>query len=146
METWIISTEFPQNRDTPISRGVAVWGKATQWKQARTGVSREQGSYDSPDAEALRNFRRSIYAGEVEVAKRLYVRLLGYGFTAQCFEQGIKASEPLAELSAKDGSRKTFVDSLSPYDRLMLDKAQAYETRLSALKVDTRRLFPMGMG
>jgi hypothetical protein len=117
--------------------------KATQWKQARTGVSSEQGSYDSPDAEALRNFRRSIYAGDVEAAKRLYVRLLGYGYTAQRFEQGIKASEPLAELSAKDGSRKAFLDGLSPYDRRMLEKAQAYEARLSTLKVDARRLFPM---
>jgi hypothetical protein len=117
--------------------------KATQWKQAKTGVSREQGGYDSPDAEALRNFRRSIYAGDVEAAKRLYVRLLGYGYTAQRFEQGIKASEPLAGLSAKDGSRKAFVDGLSPYDRRMLDKAQAYETRLSSLKVDARRLFPV---
>ena len=117
--------------------------KATQWKQAKTGVSREQGGYDSPDAEALRNFRRSIYAGDVEAAKRLYVRLLGYGYTAQRFEQGIKASEPLAELSAKDGSRRAFIDGLSPYDRRMLDKAQAYESRLSALKVDARRLFPI---
>jgi hypothetical protein len=117
--------------------------KATQWKQAKTGVSREQGGYDSPDAEALRNFRRSIYAGDVEAAKRLYVRLLGYGYTAQRFEQGIKASEPLAELSAKDGSRRAFVDGLSPYDRRMLEKAQAYEARLSALKVDARRLFPL---
>lgn len=117
--------------------------KATQWKQAKTGVSREQGGYDSPDAEALRNFRRSIYAGDVEAAKRLYVRLLGYGYTAQRFEQGIKASEPLGELSAKDGSRKAFFDGLSPYDQRMLEKAQAYEERLSALKVDARRLFPM---
>jgi hypothetical protein len=117
--------------------------KATQWKQAKIGVSREQGGFDSPDAEALRNFRRSIYAGDVEAAKRLYIRLLGYGFTAQRFEQGIKASEPLAELSAKDGSRKAFIDALSPYDRRMLDKAQAYEARLSILKLDARRLFPM---
>jgi hypothetical protein len=117
--------------------------KATQWKQAKTGVSREQGGFDSPDAEALRNFRRSIYAGDVEAAKRLYVRLLGYGYTAQRFEQGIKASEPLAELSAKDGSRMAFVDGLSPYDRRMLEKAKAYETRLSVLKVDARRLFPI---
>jgi hypothetical protein len=117
--------------------------KATQWKQAKTGVSREQGGYDSPDAEALRNFRRSIYAGDVEAAKRLYVRLLGYGYTAQRFEQGIKASEPLAELSAKDGSRKAFVDSLSPYDRKMLKKAQLYEMRLSRLKLDARKIFPI---
>jgi hypothetical protein len=34
-------------------------------------------------------------------------------------------------------------DGLSPYDRRMLDKARAYETRLSSLKVDARRLFPM---
>ena len=117
--------------------------KATQWKQAKTGISREQGGYDSPDAEALRNFRRSIYAGDVDAAKRLYLRLLAYGYTAQRFEQGIKASEPLAELSAKDGSRKAFVDSLSPYDRKMLDKAQVYEMRLSRLKLDARRLFPI---
>jgi hypothetical protein len=117
--------------------------KATQWKQAKTGVSREQGGYDSPDAEALRNFRRSIYAGDVEAAKRLYVRLLGYGYTAQRFEQGIKASEPLGDLSTKDGSRKAFVDGLSPYDRKMLDKAQIYEMRLSRLKLDARRIFPI---
>ena len=89
------------------------------------------------------NLHKSIYAGDVEAAKRLYVRLLGYGYTAQRFEQGIKASEPLAELSAKDGSRKAFLDGLSPYDRRMLEKAQAYEARLSMLKVDARRLFPM---
>jgi hypothetical protein len=101
------------------------------------------GWYDSPDAEALRNFRRSIYAGDVEAAKRLYVRLLGYGYIAQRFEQGIKASEPLTELSAKDGARKAFVDGLSLYDRKMLDKAQVYEMRLSRLKLDARRIFPI---
>ena len=117
--------------------------KATQWKQAKTGISREQGGYDSPDAEALRNFRRSIYAGDVDAAKRLYLRLLAYGYTAQRFEQGIKASEPLAELSAKDGSRKAFLDALSPYDRRMLDKAERYSDRMSSLKLDTRRIFPV---
>ncbi len=66
-----------------------------------------------------------------------------YGYTAQRFEQGIKASEPLAELSAKDGSRKAFLDGLSPYDRRMLENAQAYEARLSRLKLDARRIFPV---
>lgn len=117
--------------------------KATQWKQAKTGISREQGGYDSPDAEALRNFRRSIYAGDVDAAKRLYLRLLAYGYTAQRFEQGIKSSEPLAELSAKDGSRKAFLDALSHYDRRMLDKAERYSERMSSLKLDARRIFPM---
>lgn len=117
--------------------------KATQWKQAKTGISREQGGYDSPDAEALRNFRRSIYAGDVDAAKRLYLRLLAYGYTAQRFEQGIKSSEPLAELSAKDGLRKAFLDALSPYDRRMLDKAERYSERMSSLKLDARRIFPM---
>jgi hypothetical protein len=69
-----------------------------------------------PDAEVLHNFRRSVYAGDVAAAKRLYVRLLGYGYTALRFEQGIKALEPLAELSADDGSRRAFVDSLSIYE------------------------------
>ena len=117
--------------------------KATQWKQAKTGISREQGGYDSPDAEALRNFRRSIYAGDVDAAKRLYLRLLAYGYTAQRFEQGIKSSEPLAELSAKDGSRKAFLEALSPYDRRMLGKAERYSERMSSLKLDARRIFPV---
>lgn len=117
--------------------------KVTQWKQAKTGKSREQGSYDSPDAEALRNFRRAIYAGDVDAAKRLYLRLLDYGYTAQRFEAGIKASEPLAELSTKDGSRRAFVDGLSLFDRKMLDKAQVYELRMSSMKLDGRRIFPM---
>ena len=91
----------------------------------------------------MRNFRRSIYAGDVDAAKRLYLRLLAYGYTAQRFEAGIKASEPLAELSTKDGSRRAFVDGLSPYERKMLDKAQVYELRMSSLKLDARRIFPM---
>lgn len=91
----------------------------------------------------MRNFRRAIYAGDVDSAKRLYLRLLDYGYTAQRFEAGIKASEPLAELSTKDGSRKAFVDGLSPYDRKMLDKAQVYELRMSSLKLDARRIFPV---
>lgn len=90
----------------------------------------------------VRNFRRSIYAGDVDAAKRLYLRLLAYGYTAQRFEQGIKSSEPLAELSAKDGSRKAFLDALSPYDRRMLDKAERYSERMSSLKLDARRIFP----
>ena len=45
-------------------------------------------------------------------------------------------------MSAKDGSRKAFVDGLNPYERKMLDKAQAYEMRLSRLKLDARRIFP----
>lgn len=91
----------------------------------------------------VRNFRRSIYAGDIDAAKRLYLRLLAYGNTAQRFEQGIKSSEPLAELSAKDGSRKAFLDVLSPYDRRMLDKAERYSERMSSLKLDARRIFPM---
>ena len=91
----------------------------------------------------VRNFRRSIYVGDVEAAKRRFLRLLACGYTAQRFEQGIKSPEPLAEISSKDGSQKAFIDGLSLYDRRMLDKARAYETRLSSLKVDARRLFPM---
>jgi hypothetical protein len=49
----------------------------------------------------------------------------------------------LGDLPTKDGSRKAFVDSLSSYDRKMLDKAQVYEMRLSRLKLDARRLFPI---
>ncbi len=71
------------------------------------------------------------------------MRLLRYGYTAQRFEQGIKPSEPLAELSAEDGSRNTFIDGLGPHDRRMPDKARDHETRLSSLKVDARRLFPV---
>jgi hypothetical protein len=35
------------------------------------------------------------------------------------------------------------IDGLSPYDRKMLDKAQVYEMRLSRLKLDARRIFPI---
>jgi hypothetical protein len=49
----------------------------------------------------------------------------------------------LAELSAKDGSRNAFLDALSPYDRRMLDKAEMYSGRMSSLRLDVRRIFPM---
>ncbi|MFM7242538.1 MAG: hypothetical protein ACKO3A_10775 [Opitutia bacterium] len=90
----------------------------------------------------MRNFCRTIYAGDVDAAKRLYLRLLAYGYTAQRFEQGIKSSEPLDELSAKDGSRRAFLDGLSAYDRKMLDKAQVYELRMSSLELVSSKIFP----
>ena len=47
-------------------------------------------------------------------------------------------------LSTKGGARKAFDDSLTHYDRKMVDnKAQAYEMRLSAIEVDARRIFPI---
>ena len=52
-------------------------------------------------------------------------------------------SAPRIRPSTKDGSRKAFVDGLSPYDRKMLDKAQVYELRMSSLRLDARRIFPM---
>ena len=119
------------------------FGKNTRFKSHSQGGSGLTPYSAPPDAEALRNFRRSIYAGDVDAAKRLYLRLLAYGYTAQRFEQGIKSSEPLAELSAKDGSRKAFLDALSPYDRRMLDKAERYSERMSSLKMDARRIFPV---
>ena len=49
----------------------------------------------------------------------------------------------MAELSSRDGSRKAFLDALSPYDRRMLDKAERYSERMTSLKLDARRIIPM---
>jgi hypothetical protein len=58
----------------------------------------------------LPNFRGTIYAGDVDATKRVNLRLLDYRYTAQRFEAGIKASEPLGGQSTKGGTRKSFID------------------------------------
>ncbi len=115
--------------------------KAAKFLEDQTGTKRDS-SYDAPDAQVLRNFRRALYRGDVTGAITFYNTLLGYGYTSERFAAGIKGQDPLSELPARGGLRGDFINSLSAPDREELQRAFTYYERIADLKTDARTLFP----
>jgi hypothetical protein len=113
--------------------------QAATYLEQMTGQKRNT-EYDAPDQQVLRNFRRSIYRGDVENAMRFYDRLIELGYTAERFKSSLQAQDPLAQLP-KD-MRRDFVEALSPADRYQLQQAYRYYTRLSEARGSEKILFP----
>jgi hypothetical protein len=130
-----------RQRDPEAWAFYAIKDKAAEFEERMTGTKRES-SYDAPDQQVLRNFRRAIYKGDVEKAVQFYQRLLDYGYTADRFKQSIRAQEPLAGLPKENGLRAAFVASLTPDERRLLDRAQSYYTRINSQRGEERGLFP----
>lgn len=117
----------------------SIKDKAADWYQERTGKARDS-SYDAPDQQVLRNFRKAIYQGNLEEASKFYLRLLDLGYTAERFAASIRAQDPLGGLPKAD--RRAFVETLDPIDTEMLRRAYAYYARMSGNRGMERRLFP----
>jgi hypothetical protein len=130
-----------RQRDPEAWAFYAIKDKAAEFVERQTGTKRES-SYDAPDQQVLRNFRRAIYRGDVEKATQFYQRLLDYGYTADRFKQSIRAQEPLAGLPKENGLRAAFVAGLTPDERRLLDRAQSYYTRINSQRGEERGLFP----
>jgi proteasome lid subunit RPN8/RPN11 len=113
---------------------------ASDWKEAKTGKRFEAGSYDAPEAQVLRNFRRAIYRADVAAAEQFYRRLLEYGYTAERLDASIRAQAPLADLN-KD-QRKEYVQTLDARGQRDLALAERYYSRIGALDKRERSLFP----
>ena len=107
--------------------------------EKRTGQSRDS-SYNAPDQQVLRNFRKAIYQGDPETAAKFYLRLLDLGYTAERFTASIRAQEPLAGVP-KD-LRRDFVASLSEGDQAQLDRAYQFYVRMSTSRGTEQALFP----
>lgn len=117
--------------------------KAADFLAAQTGRKRES-SYDAPEQQALRNFRRAIYKGDVTAAQQFYLQLLDYGYTAERFGASIRAQDPLSELPKQ--LRRPFVDSLPDNDRIQLQRAYRYYARMEAGEGREATLFPRKRG
>ena len=115
-----------------------IRNKAASWQEDRTGTPRDS-SFDAPDKQVLRNFRRAIYKGDPEAAAQFYQRLLDYGYTAERFAESIKSQEPLAMLPKE--VRMQFVQSLDANDRDELKRAYAYYVRITGAKGVEKGLF-----
>jgi hypothetical protein len=114
--------------------------KASDWKYEKTGKKNEGFDFKSPDATVLRNFRKSIYRGDVENAKRFYARALELGYTAERFQAAIRNSDPLSDLTKEE--RREYLDQLSPHDKQLLEFAFRYYARMANFKGDEKILFP----
>ncbi|WP_404422896.1 hypothetical protein [Nibricoccus sp. IMCC34717] len=115
--------------------------KAADWVSAKTGNPRPTGGgYDAKHLQALRNFRKSIYRGDMEVAMRFYHLLLDYGYTAEQFKASIRSQDPLSEVPK--ALRKEFVDQLAPHERAQLERAYRFYSKMAAGKGSEARMFP----
>ena len=112
---------------------------ASDWKEAKTGKRFEQGSYDAPEALALRNFRKSIYRGDVANAERFYNRLIQFGYTAERLDASIRNQHPLADLNT--ASRAEYAKTLTTRQKEELELASKYYSRLKALDHREKFLF-----
>jgi hypothetical protein len=130
-----------RQRDPESWAFYAIKDKAADFVEKRTGQKRD-GSYNAPDQQVLRNFKRAIYRGDVDMAVQFYQRLLDYGYTAERFGASIRSQDPLAALPKENGLRAEFVRSLSPEDRAQLDRAFAYYQRMSTSRGRETQLFP----
>jgi hypothetical protein len=117
----------------------AMRDKAADFLFQTEGRRRGPGGEDK-DMQLLRNFRRSIYKGDVAEAMRFYDRLLEAGYTAERLRSSIQAQDPLADLP-KD-RRRAFVEQLSRLERWQLQQAYRYYTRMAELRGAERALFP----
>lgn len=113
--------------------------KAATFLEKQTGADRDT-SYNAPDQQVLRNFRRAIYGGDVENATRFYLRLLDYGYTAERFQASIRAQAPLAGLPK--AQQQPFIASLSEFEREQLTRANDYYQRIAVARRHERQLFP----
>jgi hypothetical protein len=128
-----------RQRDPESWAFYGIKDKAAEWVEKRTGQSRDS-SYNAPDQQVLRNFRRAIYQGDPETASKFYLRLLDLGYTSERFTASIRSQEPLAGVP-KD-LRRDFVASLSEGERAQLERAYQFYVRMSTSKGTERALFP----
>lgn len=128
-----------RRRDPEAWAYYALREKADDYYEEQTGASREF-AYDAPDAQAIRNFRKAIYRGDMQNAIRFYNILLGYGYTAERFQASIRAQNPLSGL--RKDMRQPFIDSLSEHEREQLERAMRYYARMRAAKGHEKELFP----
>lgn len=130
-----------RQRDPEAWAFYEIKDKAADFVERKTGRSRDN-SYNDPDQQVLRNFRRAIFRGDLEKATQFYVRLLENGYTAERFADSIRAQDPLSSLPKENGLRRQFVESLPPVDREMLQRAYAYYERINASRGREAQLFP----
>lgn len=130
-----------RNRDPESWAFYAIKEKAAKFVEMETGRS-SASSYDAPDLQVLRNFRRAIYRGDIENALTFYHRLLDLGYTAERFTASIRAQDPLSELPKENGLRRRFVESLDAGDRDMLERAMRYYGKINAGRGREAQLFP----
>lgn len=130
-----------RERDPQSWAFYSIKDKASSFLERKTGATRDM-SYDAPDQQVLRNFRRAIYRGDAPNASKFYLRLLDLGYTSDRLVSSIRSQDPLSALPKENGLRREFVESLSPEDREQLRRAYEYYERMASSRGAERVLFP----
>lgn len=131
-----------RRRDPEAWAFYAIKDQAAEFEYKQTGKRTGFADRDSPDQQVLRNFRRAIYQGDAEVAAKMYLRLLDYGYTSERFAASIRSQDPLSGIPKKDGLRQKFVQSLDADGRQQLARAFRYFGRMTSAKGTEKMLFP----
>ena len=113
---------------------------AADWKEAKTGDRNDGGDHNSKASQAVRNFRKSIYHGDVANAERFYNRLIELGYTAERLDASIRNQDPLSALSID--LRKEYTASLTERQKQELALANRYYAKIKAMDRREKQLFP----
>ena len=129
-----------RRRDPEMWAYYEIKDKVSDFVEERTGQIRGGFDYYAPDQQALRSFRRAMFAADVPAAIRFYNRLLELGYSRERFAQSIRANNPLHGL--KKEFRRPFVDSLSEFEKGQLQRATKFYSRIALSKGKEKVLFP----
>ena len=101
-------------------------GIAYDWKERVKGE--EGGSFSSPRADALRNYRLAVRYGDEEAALKYLDAYEAAGGTDRGFKQSINRQHPLGPIAKKD--RAEFLASLTDEQLVIFEEAEDYWRRL----------------
>jgi len=114
--------------------------KTAEWLEETQGKARGGFDYNSPDQQAIRNFRKAIYNADIGAAIKFYNLLLDYGYTAERFQSSVRAQDPLSGLSKDD--RRAWYATLTDHERQQVELAMRYYSRIAQSKGSEKILFP----
>ncbi|MDR1146879.1 MAG: hypothetical protein LBK71_12195 [Verrucomicrobiales bacterium] len=127
-------------RDPETWAYYSIREKVEEWNLAHHNLRGDPGTRENDLTPLVAAFRKALYRGDGPNTIRFYQRLVEQGYTAEQFAALARNQSPLAGVRSAD--RKAFVESLTPRERKMLDRAFARYASLAPLGDDRRGLFP----
>jgi hypothetical protein len=143
LREWAMQNVFQVRARDPLHWAYyGIKEKADDFMEARTGIAREPGANNSPDQQAIKNFRRAIFKGDPEQAARFHELLTTkYGYTVERLRATVKAMEPLAAIAREN--RREFYDGLDDAEKREVVRAYRYWGRLKEIEPHAVKLFPV---
>jgi len=120
-----LSSVLLYNSDPGEAAYQTVRGRVADFLEAQ-GDERP-GFIPTKRSNALYYYKQALRYGDQEAAKKFFDEYIALGGTIQGMSKSVQRSKPLASLKANE--RGKFLNTLSPADRVMLKRAQAWHSK-----------------